>query len=194
MESGRKPCGSRAAKMRSRVIITMENAPSTWRERVGDGVDERGRVGVRDQLDDDFGVAGGLEECAFALEAGAHVAEVDQVAVVGDGDEALGGIDADGLGVQQRRVAGGRVAGVADGHFAGQAGEHFVGEDVGDEAHALDVGEIGVVGGGDAGGLLSAMLEGVEREIGLAGGVGMAVDGDDSALFAEFVVGVDAAQ
>ena len=28
MESGRKPCGSRAAKMRSRVIITIENAPS----------------------------------------------------------------------------------------------------------------------------------------------------------------------
>jgi len=30
MESGRKPRGSRAAKMRSRVIMTMENAPSTW--------------------------------------------------------------------------------------------------------------------------------------------------------------------
>ena len=30
MESGRKPRGSRAAKMRSRVIITMEKAPSTW--------------------------------------------------------------------------------------------------------------------------------------------------------------------
>ena len=29
MESGRKPCGSRAAKMRLRVIMTMENAPST---------------------------------------------------------------------------------------------------------------------------------------------------------------------
>jgi hypothetical protein len=31
MESGRKPRGSRAAKMRSRVIMTMEKAPSTWR-------------------------------------------------------------------------------------------------------------------------------------------------------------------
>ena len=31
MESGRKPRGSRAAKMRSRVIITIEKAPSTWR-------------------------------------------------------------------------------------------------------------------------------------------------------------------
>ncbi len=31
IESGRKPCGSRAAKMRSRVIMTIEKAPSTWR-------------------------------------------------------------------------------------------------------------------------------------------------------------------
>ena len=30
MERGRKPCGSRAAKMRLRVIMTMEKAPSTW--------------------------------------------------------------------------------------------------------------------------------------------------------------------
>ncbi len=30
MESGRKPWGSRAAKMRLRVIMTMEKAPSTW--------------------------------------------------------------------------------------------------------------------------------------------------------------------
>ena len=30
MERGRKPRGSRAAKMRSRVIMTMEKAPSTW--------------------------------------------------------------------------------------------------------------------------------------------------------------------
>ena len=30
MESGRKPWGSRAAKIRLRVIMTMEKAPSTW--------------------------------------------------------------------------------------------------------------------------------------------------------------------
>jgi hypothetical protein len=96
-------------------------------------------LGVRDELHDDFGVGGGLEVSAVAFEAGAEVAEVDQVAVVRDGDEALGGVDADGLGVEQRRVAGGGVAGVADGHVAGQLGEHVVGEDFGDQAHALDV-------------------------------------------------------
>ena len=30
IDNGLKPCGSRAAKMRLRVIITIENAPSTW--------------------------------------------------------------------------------------------------------------------------------------------------------------------
>ena len=43
------------------------------------------------------------------------------------------------------------------------------------------------VGGGDAGRFLAAMLEGVEREIGFARGVRMAVDGDDAAFFVELV-------
>ena len=111
-------------------------------ERVGDGVDQRAGAGVRDELDDDLGVGGGLEVGAVALEARAQVAEVDQVAVVRDGDEALGGVDADGLRVEQRRIAGGGVARVADGHVAGKLGEHIVGEDFADQAHALDVGEM----------------------------------------------------
>jgi hypothetical protein len=43
------------------------------------------------------------------------------------------------------------------------------------------------VGGGDAGRLLAAMLECVKAEIGLAGGLGMAVNGDDAALFVESI-------
>ena len=73
---------------------------------------------------------GGLEDGALALELRADVAEVDEVAVVRDGDEALGGLDARWLRVQQRGVAGGRVAGVADGQVAGQLLQHVVGEDV----------------------------------------------------------------
>ena len=76
---------------------------------------------VGDELDDDFGVGGGLEVGSGAFETGADVAEVHQVAVVGDGDEALGGLDADGLGVEQCGVAGGGVAGVADGHVRREA-------------------------------------------------------------------------
>ena len=120
-------------------------------KRVGDGVYERAGAGVGDELDDDLGVGSGLKVSAIAFEAGTDVAEVDEVAVVGDGDEALGGVDADGLGVEESRVAGGGVAGVADGHGAGELGEDVVGEDFRDEAHALDVGQMIAVGGGDAG-------------------------------------------
>ena len=187
MESGRKPRGSRAAKMRSRVIMTMENAPSTCESESAMASTSVSGMGVGDELNDDFGVGGGLEVSAVALEARAEIAEVDQVAVVGDGDEALGGVDADGLGVEQRRVAGGGVARVADGQVAGQLGENVVGKDFRDQAHALDVGKMRSIGGGDAGGFLTAMLESIERKIGFARGMRMAVDGDDAAFFVELV-------
>ena len=77
--------------------------------------------------------------------------------------------------------------------WPGSLCEHFVGEDFRDQAHALDVGEVLAVGGGDAGGLLAAMLQRVEARVGLPRGVGMAVDGDHAALFAQLVGSVDAA-
>ena len=43
------------------------------------------------------------------------------------------------------------------------------------------------VGGGDAGRLLAAMLESIEGEIGLAGCVGVAVNGNNAAFFVEFI-------
>ena len=76
---------------------------------------------------------------------------------------------------------------MADGELAGEASEDVGGEDVGDEAHGLVAMELDAVGGNDAGGFLSAMLKGVEREIGELGGLGMVVDGDDAALFVQLV-------
>ncbi len=121
------------------------------RKRVGDGVDERTCAGVRDELHDDFGVRGGLEVCAVAFEARAHVAQVHQVAIVRDGDEALGGVDANGLRVEQRGIAGGGITRVTDGHVAGKLGQHIVCEDLRNQAHAFDVGEAMAVGSGNAG-------------------------------------------
>jgi hypothetical protein len=43
------------------------------------------------------------------------------------------------------------------------------------------------VSGGDAGGFLTAVLQGVERKIGFTRGMGMAVDGDDAAFFVQLV-------
>ena len=118
----------------------------------------------------------------------AQVAEVHQVAVVRDRDETLGGVDANGLRVEQSGIAGGGVAGVADGHVAIELGEHVVSKDVGDEAHTLDVLQVGSVGYGDAGRLLPAVLQGVQAHVDLTGRLGMTTDGDDSAFFMQLVV------
>ena len=77
---------------------------------------------------------------------------------------------------------------MADGHVAGKLGQHVVREYLRNQAHAFDVGETMAVSGGDSGRLLAAVLEGVKAEIGLAGGVGMAVDGDYAAFFVELGV------
>ena len=62
------------------------------------------------------------------------------------------------------------------------------GEDVGDVAHGFAGVDDGAVAGGDAGALLASVLQGVEREVGEFRGFGVAVDGDYSAFFVEFVV------
>ena len=143
---------------------------------------------MRDELDDDLGVGGGLEEGALALEARAQIAEVHQIAVVRNGDEALGGFDANGLRVEQRGVAGGRVARVADGDIAGELRSTSSVKMSATRPMPLMFERCCAVGGGDAGGLLSAMLQSVEHEVDLARGIGMAVNGGYSALFVKRVV------
>ena len=142
---------------------------------------------MRDELDDDFGIRCGLEVSAVALQPRAHIAQVHQVAVVRNRDQAFGGIHANGLRIQQCRVAGGGVAGVADGHGAGQLLQHVVGKDLRDQTHALDVGKVLAVGRGNAGRLLSAMLQARRGRDRPARCIGMAVNGDDAALFAQLV-------
>ena len=77
---------------------------------------------------------------------------------------------------------------MADGDAAGQALDHLAaGEGVADEAEpALGV-EPAAVEGDDAGGLLAAMLQGVQSERGDGGGVGMAEDAEHAAFLAQRV-------
>ena len=58
-------------------------------QRFAEGAGEGALLGVRQQVQDDFGVAGGLEDGAVAAEVGAEFGGVGDVAVVGDGDAAL---------------------------------------------------------------------------------------------------------
>ena len=82
-----------------------------------------------------------MKVSSVALQTGANVAQVHQVAIVGNGDKTLGGIDANRLSIQQRRIARGGVARMANGHRPRQLGQHIFGEDLTHQAHALDVGQ-----------------------------------------------------
>ncbi len=84
-------------------------------QRVGHGVGQRLLARTRDQVDDDFGVAGGLEDGALLLQLGANFQGIDDVAVMRQSDLALVALHHDGLGVEQRRIAGSGIARVADG-------------------------------------------------------------------------------
>ena len=97
---GAEAAGSRAAKMRSRVIMTTEKAPSICESESAMASTSVVACECAMSWTMISESDGGLEEGALALEFGADVAEVDQIAVVRNGDEAFGGFDADGLRVE----------------------------------------------------------------------------------------------
>ena len=92
---------------------------------------------VRHQVQDDFGIAGGLEDGAAASQVAAQFGGVGDVAVVRHRHAALVAGHGEGLGVEQHGIAGGGIARVADGQFAGQSLQHRAGEDIGHVPHGL---------------------------------------------------------
>ncbi len=83
-------------------------------QRVGQPVDDGLLEARRDQVDDDLGVAGGLEQAAAAHKLAAQLIGVGQVAVVADGEPAELEISEQRLDVTQRHLAGRRIAHMAD--------------------------------------------------------------------------------
>ena len=120
----------------------------------------------RDQMQNHFGIAGGLENGAVAFQFAAQFSGIGDVAVVRDRDVSFIAGDRKRLGIEQHRIAGGRIAGVADGGFAGQSSQHFRRENFGHVAHALVAINFAAVAGRDAGAFLPAMLERVEAQVG----------------------------
>ena len=140
-------------------------------------------------MQDHLGVGGRLHHRAVAHQLAAQREAVGQVAVVADGEAAAVELGEQRLHVAQDGLAGGRIAHMADRRHAGQAVDHLAaGEVVADEAHAALGMEALAVEGDDAGGLLAAVLQGVQAERGDGGGVGMAEDAEDAAFLAQPVV------
>ena len=114
---------------------------------------------------------------------------VDDVAVVGEREFQVWAMRDDGLSVDDAVRAGGRVASVSYRDVAGQVEEMIVFEPLPDESHRGAIVDSGAVGGGDAGALLSAVLEGVYAEERHAGDVFSAmINADDTAGFASGIV------
>ena len=148
---------------------------------LGDEVEQGGQDG---------GVGGGAaaELAAEVLPRGGvhgvhELTGVGEVAVVGQGEGGAGRRAEHRLGVLPGGGALGGVADVADGDVAGEVGQGLVVEDLGDQAEVLVDEDLGAVGGGDAGRLLAAVLEGVQAEVGQAGDLlAGGPDAEDTAL------------
>ena len=106
-------------------------------QRVDQTVHHGGIQADGDQMDEHFGVGGGLEQAAAAHQGAVQDMRVGQVAVMRDREAAELEIGIQRLDVAQDRVAGGGVAVMADGDAAGQFLDHpRVAEIVADKAHA----------------------------------------------------------
>ena len=79
------------------------------------------------------------------------------------------------------------IAGVPDGQFARQLVQHIGREDIRDMTHLADAMDFAPVGGCDARAFLSPVLQSIQSEIGEICRFGVAVDGENAALFVEFV-------
>src|SRR5262249_15346292 len=94
----------------------------------------------------------------FAGEDLGELGGVGEVAVVTEAD-AVGGVDVEGLCLRGAVATGGRVAHVPEAHVALELDHVVLLEHVAYQPAALAHGQLAVAGGGDAGGVLTAVLQ-----------------------------------
>ena len=135
-------------------------------------------------MQDDLAVDGGLEDRTAGFEFIAQNVGVDEISVMAHRNLATRTVGDDGLGVFQRAGAGGGITDVADGAIARQGGQLLLVEDLRNESHAVTALELAVLVArdDDARAFLPAMLQGVKTEKSDFRRLGMAKNGEDSAL------------
>ena len=143
---------------------------------------------VADELGRDLRVRVRAEGDAHLYELAAEGVEVDQRAVVREGDDGV--IDVGEVRLGRLPTLGARraVAAMSAGHVPGQGREVGVGEHLRDEAQVLADEDGLAVAHRDTGGLLTAVLQGAQREVGHAGDVlAGGPDAKDAALLVQGV-------
>ena len=157
------------------------------RHHRGDGVLDRPGLVDGEQRGDDLRVGGAAERDPALAQLVVELDRVGQVAVVGERHLAPV-VAPDRLRVLPRAAAGRRVADVADRHVAVERAQLLLVEDLGDEPGVAQGRDVPALAAGDAGRLLAAVLERVEREVGEPGHVvAGGVDPEHPALVARTV-------
>ena len=154
-------------------------------QRFDEAVDEAVALGLRDQMQDYLGIGGGLHHGAVLHQLAAQGQPVGEVAVVADRKAAGVELGKQRLHVAQNGRTRRRIADMTNGDTAGKALDHLAaGKGVADEAKPPLGMKPGAVEGDDAGGLLAAMLQGVQPEGGDGGGFRVAENAEHAALLA----------
>ena len=157
------------------------------------GIDQPVRNGAvrrqRHQVDDGLRVGCRLENGSLAHQSVAHLDRIGQIAVVGDRQATLVGLDEDGLHIAEQCSAGGRIAVVPDGGTTRQCPDiGAVREDFRHQAKAAMDMKLGTVEGNDAGGFLSTVLQGMQTEHRVGRCILGSEDTEDTALLVQPVV------
>ena len=141
--------------------------------------------GVREEVGDDLGVAGAVESETRLLHLPAQLDRVDHISVMCHRQLYVGASRHDRLSVNDAIGAGGGVTSVGDRDVAREVLEVVFSERLIDQSHSRAASELGSVSGGDAGALLSPMLERVDSKVSDAGRILSAqVNSDHTASFA----------
>ena len=157
-------------------------------ERVDDAIRDGGGAREGDAVDDDFGIGGGGEERTAGDELAAQGNGVGEVAVMGEGEAAEREVGIKGLHVAQQGFARGGVAVMADGGGTVQTVHHGrIRETITDEAEGTMREELAVIATDDARCFLPAMLQGMQAEGGVGGGIRCTEDAEDTAFVVEFI-------
>jgi len=146
-----------------------------------------GLPGTGQQVQDHFTVRGRAEDRAAPLELTADRQGIDDIAVVGDGDRAAVGVDADRLGIAQTARAGGRVANVTDRVASRQPLERLGVEGIRHQPHGPMGGVFPTVAGHDAAAFLASVLQGIEPQINDVCGLLMTRNGEHTTLVMKMI-------
>ena len=142
------------------------------------------------QVGDDLGIRGTVEDGTAHLQLTAQLGGVDQVAVVAYGHGTLAVMQNHRLRVGTAALACGGVTHVAGGHLgaAGQVLQHALGEHLAHQPQVAVAGKHTVHVQGDAAAFLPAMLQGVQRTVhgtDHIGRAGLIVHAKDTALLVQ---------